>query len=75
MSQPIRACDGHLGFPIDSKNTKLVEGIEDLLPVRFGEIPCNGFRGEVENVSAKSEPVTAILDFKGIKYFLLVKFR
>ena len=52
MSQPIRACGGHLGFPIDSKNTKLVEGIEDLLPVRFGEIPCSSFRGEVENVSA-----------------------
>ena len=50
MSQPIRACGGHLGFPIGSKNTILVEGIEYLLPVRFGEIPCSGFRGEVENV-------------------------
>ena len=50
MSQPIRACGGHLGFLIGSKNTILVEGIEYLLPVRFGEIPCSGFRGEVENV-------------------------
>ena len=50
MSQPIRACGGHLGFSIGSKNTILVEGIEYLLPVRFGEIPCSGFRGEVENV-------------------------
>ena len=52
MSQPIRTCGGHLGFPIDSKNTNLVEGIEDLLPVRFGEIPWDSFREEVENVSA-----------------------
>ena len=31
MSQPIRACGGHLGFLIGSKNTILVEGIECLL--------------------------------------------
>ena len=52
MSQPIRACGSHLGFPISSKNTNLVEGIEYLLPVKFHEILCSGFRGEVENVSA-----------------------
>ncbi|KAK3086151.1 hypothetical protein FSP39_014367 [Pinctada imbricata] len=33
MCQPIRACGGHLGFPIGSENTNLVEGIEYLLPV------------------------------------------
>ena len=52
MSQPIRACGGHLGFPIGSKNTNLVEGIEYLLPVKFREILCSSFSGEVENVSA-----------------------
>ncbi|KAK3095936.1 hypothetical protein FSP39_021047 [Pinctada imbricata] len=52
MCQPIRACSCHLGFPISSKDTNLVEGIEYLLPVKFPEILCNGFRGELENVSA-----------------------
>ena len=52
MSQPIRACGGHLGFSIGSKNTNLVEGIKYLLPVKFREIVCSGYRGEVENVSA-----------------------
>ena len=51
MSQPIRAYGSHLGFPIGSKNTILVNGIEYLLPVKFHEIPSNDFR-EVENVTA-----------------------
>ena len=38
------------------KNTNLVEDIEILLPVKFRSIPFNGFRGEVENVSANRSP-------------------
>ena len=50
MSQPIRGQGGHLVFPIGSKNTNLVEGVEILLSVKFRWIPFSGFRGEVENV-------------------------
>ncbi|KAK3105432.1 hypothetical protein FSP39_025136 [Pinctada imbricata] len=53
MCQTIKACGGHLGFQIGSKNTNLVEGIKYLLPVKFREIPCSRIRGEVESVSAK----------------------
>ena len=56
MFQPIRGQGGHLVFPIDPKNTNLVEDIEILLPVKFRGIPFNGFRGEVENVSANQRP-------------------
>ena len=35
MFQPIRGHDGHLGFPIGTKNTNLKEYVEDLLPVKF----------------------------------------
>ena len=56
MSQPIRGQGGHLVFPIGSKNTNLVEGVEILLPVKFRWIPFNGFREEVENVSANQRP-------------------
>ena len=35
MSQPIRGQGGHLVFPIDPKNTNLVEDVEILLPVKF----------------------------------------
>ena len=35
MSQPIRGQDGHLVFPVSSKNTNLVEDVEILLPVKF----------------------------------------
>ena len=35
MSQPIRGQGGHLGFPIDPKNTNSVEDVEFLLPVKF----------------------------------------
>ena len=52
MCQPIRACGGHLGFPIDSKNTNLVEGIEYLLPVKFREILCSGCRKDIESVKS-----------------------
>ena len=56
MSQPIRGQGGHLDFPIGSKNTNLVEGVEILLPVKFRWIPFSGFREEVENVSANQRP-------------------
>ena len=36
MSQPIRGQDGHLVYLIGPKNTNLVEGVEILLPVKFG---------------------------------------
>ena len=38
------------------KITNLVEGVEILLPVKFRCIPFSGFRGEVENVSARQRP-------------------
>ena len=56
MSQPIRGKGGHLVFPIGPKNTNLVEDVEILLPIKFRWIPLNGFRGEVENVSANQRP-------------------
>ena len=56
MSQPIRGQGGHFVFPIDPKNTNLVEGVEILLPVKFPWILFSGFRGEVENVSANQRP-------------------
>ena len=52
----IRGRSCHFVFPIGSKNTNLVEGIEILLPVKFRWIPFSGFRGEVENVSANQRP-------------------
>ena len=52
MSQPIRGRGGHPVFPIGPKNTNLVEDVEILLPVKFNWILFNGFREEVENVSA-----------------------
>ena len=39
-----------------AKNANLLEDIEILLPVMFLLIPYNGFRGEVENVSANQRP-------------------
>ena len=57
MSQPIRGRGSHLVFPIDPKNTNLVEDIEILLPVKFCWIPFSGFREEVENVSANQRRV------------------
>ena len=56
MSKPIRGQGGHLVFPIGPKNTNLVEDVEILLPIKFCWIPFNGFRGEVENVSANQRP-------------------
>ena len=38
------------------KNTKLVEDVEILLPVKFRWIPFSGFRGEIKNISANQRP-------------------
>ena len=56
MSQPIRGLGARLVFPINPKNTNLVEDIEILLPVKYCWIPFSGFREEVENVSANQRP-------------------
>ena len=48
MSQPIGDQGGHLVFAIGPKNTKLVEDVKILLPVKFRWIPYSGFREEVE---------------------------
>ena len=56
MSQPIRGQGGYLVFLIGLKNTNLVENVEILLPVKFGQIPFSSFRGKVENVSANQRP-------------------
>ena len=61
MFQPIRGQAGHLGFPIGSKNTNLIEGVEDLLPVKFRQNPFSGC-GEVEKCFSQSEARVAILD-------------
>ena len=50
MSQPTRGQGGL--FLIGPNNTKLVEDIEILLPVKFRWILFSGHGGEVENVSA-----------------------
>ena len=52
MSQPIRGQGGHLDFPIDPKNTNLVEDVKISLSVKFRWIPISGFREEVENVKS-----------------------
>ena len=56
MSQPIKYRDNRLGFPIDPKNTNLVEGVEIFRPVNIRCIPFSGFRGEVKNISAIQRP-------------------
>ena len=56
ISQPIRSWGGHLVFLTGPKNTNLGEDIEILLPVKFCWILYSGFRGEVENFSAKQRP-------------------
>ena len=56
MFQPIRGQGGHLVFPIDPKNTNLVEDVEILLPVKFRWIPFSVFSGKVEKVPANQVP-------------------
>ena len=47
---------GNFCLLINLKNTKLVEDVEILLPIKFRWIPFSGFREEVENVSANQRP-------------------
>ena len=56
VSPPIRGQGGHLCFPVNLKNTNLVEDVEIFLPVKCHEISFSGFRGEVKNVSANLRP-------------------
>ena len=56
MSQPIRGQGGQLVFPINSKNTNLVEDVEILLPGKFRWILFSDFGGAVENVSTNQRP-------------------
>lgn len=85
MCLPIRAFGGHLLWRIGSKNTNMVEDLEYLIPVRFGEIPYSGCREEVENVSTNKNSWWPSLDLltdwvkntnliRGLKYLLPIKF-
>ena len=40
----------------NTQSQPLLQNVEILLPVKFRWIPFNGFRGEVENVSANQRP-------------------
>ena len=64
MFQPSRGQGGHLGFPISTKNTNLVEDVEDFLPVKFHQNPFSGYGEEVEKCFSQSEARAAILDFR-----------
>ena len=63
MFPPIRGQGGHLGFLIGTKNTNLIEGFEELLPVKFRQNPFSGCGEEVEKCFRQSEARAAILDF------------
>ena len=54
MSKLIIGQSGHLVFPIDPKNTNLVEDLEILLPVKFYWIPFSSYRSQ--NVSVNHRP-------------------
>ena len=62
-----------LQFPINPKNTNLVEDGEILLPVQFRWILFSDFRGEVENVSANQRPGLPSCDFDRPKNTNLVE--
>ena len=47
--------DGHIGRLIGRKNTNFVEGVEDLLSVKFSQNMFSGTLGEVENVTKVNE--------------------
>ena len=67
MFQPIRGKGGHLGFPIGTKNTNLIEGVEDLLPVKFSQNPFSGCGEEAKKCFSQSEARAAILDFRSAR--------
>ena len=68
--QPIRGQGGHLGFPIGTKNTNLIEGVEDLLPIKFRKNPFNGCGKEAEKY-CQSEARAAIFDFRSARKYKL----
>ena len=55
MYQPIRDPGGHLDSPIGPKNTKFVEDVVILLPVKFRLIMSSDFK-YVENIPANQRP-------------------
>ena len=67
MFQPIKGQGGHLGFPIGTKNTNLIEDVEDLLPVKFRQIPFSSCGEEAEKCFSQSEARAAILDFRSAR--------
>ena len=67
MFQPIRGQGGHLGFPIGTKNTNLVEDVKDLFPVKFRQNPFSGCGKEVEKCFSQSEARAAILNFRSAR--------
>ena len=64
MFQPIRGQGGHFRFPIGTKNTNLIEGVEDLVPIKFRQYPLSGCGEEVEKCFSQSGAMAAILDFR-----------
>ena len=62
MLQPIRGQGGHLGFPIGTKNTNLIEDVEDLFPVKFRQNPYSGCGEEVEKCFSQWGARAAILN-------------
>ena len=64
--QPIRGQGGHLGFLIGTKNTKLIEGVQDLRPVKFRQNPFSGC-GEAEKCFSQSKARADILDFRSAR--------
>ena len=82
ISLQIRDQGGHLIFSIDPKNTNLIEDVDILLLVKFRWIPFNGFRKEVDNVSANQGPGRPVFSYlpentnlvEDVKILLPVKF-
>ena len=56
MFQPIRGQGGHLGFPIDTKNTNLIEGVEDCFLSSFVKIHSAVVEKKSKTVSANQMP-------------------
>ena len=64
MSQPIRGQGGHLVFPINPKNTNLVEDIEILLPDKVSLNSLQQFQRRSRKCLSQSEARAAILFFR-----------
>ena len=85
MLQPIRGQGGNLGFSIGRKNTNLIEGVEDLLPVKFRQNPFSGCEEEAEKMFQPIRGQGGHLGFsigtkntnliEGVENLLPVKFR